>query len=54
MLIIYATVFLPTVSQPLVVKGLLIAEASQSHSDKTYSVGLLWSSDQPDAEACTR
>jgi hypothetical protein len=31
--------------QSLVSQGLLIIEASQSHS-----VGLLWTSDQPDAE----
>jgi len=35
-------------------KGLLIVEDSKSHSDKTYSVGLLWSSDKPDAETSFR
>jgi hypothetical protein len=30
--------------------GLLTIEASQSHSDTPHSVGLLWSSVQPDAE----
>jgi hypothetical protein len=30
-------------------QGLLIIEASRSHSDTPYSVGLLWKSDQPDA-----
>jgi len=29
---------------------LLITEASQSHSDTPHLVGLLWTSDQPDAE----
>jgi hypothetical protein len=36
--------------QPLVGQGLLIIEASRSHSDTPHSVGLLWTSDQPDAE----
>ena len=31
---------------PLVGKGNLITEASQSHSDTAHSVGLLWTSDQ--------
>jgi hypothetical protein len=31
-------------------QGLLIFAASRSHSDTPYSVGLLWTSDQPDAE----
>jgi hypothetical protein len=35
---------------PLVGHGLLIIEASRSHSDTPHSVGLLWTSDQPDAE----
>ena len=34
--------------QPLVCQGLLIIEGSWSQS-----VGLLWTSDQPDAETCT-
>jgi len=55
MLIIYATVFLSTAWQPLLVdKGLLIVEDSKSPSDKTYSFGLLWSSDKPDAETSFR
>jgi len=29
-------------------QGLLITEASPSHSDTPHSVGLLWTSDQPD------
>jgi hypothetical protein len=33
--------------------GLLIYEASRSHSGTPHSVGLLWTSDQPDAETST-
>ena len=36
--------------QPLIGQGLLIIEASLSHSDAPHWVGLLWTSDQPDAE----
>jgi len=32
-------------------QGLLIIEDSRSHSDTPGSVGFLWMSDQPDAEA---
>ena len=39
--------------QPLEGLGLLIIEASRSHSDTPQSVGLLWTSDQPDAETST-
>jgi hypothetical protein len=39
--------------QPLVGQGLLIVEASRSHSDTPHSVGLLRTSDQPDAETST-
>jgi hypothetical protein len=39
--------------QPLVGQGLLIIEASQSQSDTPHWVGLLWTSDQPDAETST-
>jgi hypothetical protein len=39
--------------QPLVGQGLLIIEASQSHSDTPHSVGLLWTRDKPDREAST-
>jgi hypothetical protein len=38
---------------PLVGEGLLIIDASRSHSDTPHSVGLLWTSDQPDAETAT-
>jgi hypothetical protein len=36
--------------QPLVGQGLLIIEGSRSHSATSHSVGLLWTSDQPDAD----
>jgi hypothetical protein len=40
--------------QPLVGQGLVTVEASsRSHSDTPHSVGLLWMSDQPDAENST-
>jgi len=38
------------VQQPLSGQGLLLIEASLSHSDTPHSVGLLWTSDHPDAE----
>jgi len=34
--------------------GLLIIEASRSHSDTPHTVGLLWMSDQLDAETSTQ
>jgi hypothetical protein len=39
--------------QLLVGQGLLIIEASRWHSDARHSVGLLWTSDQHDAEIST-
>jgi hypothetical protein len=39
--------------QPLLGQDLLIVEASRSHSDTPHSVGLLWASDQPDADTST-
>jgi hypothetical protein len=45
--------FPPMAQQPLVGQGLLIIKASQSHSATPHSVGLLWTSDQPDAETST-
>jgi len=39
--------------QLLVGQGLLITEASRSHSDTLRSVGLLWASDQSNAETST-
>jgi len=38
---------------PLVGQGLLVIEASRSHSDTPHLVGLLWMSDQLDAEIST-
>ena len=38
---------------PLVGKSLLIIEASRSHSDTPHLVGLLWTSDRPEAETLT-
>jgi hypothetical protein len=46
-------VFFPHGSTALVGLGLLISEVSRSHSDALQSVGLLWTSDQPDAETST-
>ena len=37
----------------LVSQGLLIMEASRSHSDTSHSVGLLWKGDQSDTETST-
>jgi hypothetical protein len=42
--------FFPMEQQPLLGQGLLIIEASRSRSDAPHSVGLLWTSDDPDAE----
>jgi hypothetical protein len=39
--------------QPPVGQDLLIIEDSWSHADTPHSVGLLWTSDQPDAETST-
>jgi hypothetical protein len=43
----------PMAQQPLVGQDLRIIEASRSHSGTPHSVGLLWTSDQPDAETST-
>jgi hypothetical protein len=45
--------FPPMAQQPLLGHGLLIDEASRSHSDTPHSVGLLWVSGQPTAETST-
>jgi hypothetical protein len=45
--------FFPMAQQPLVGQGLLIIEASRSHSDTPHSVGLLWMSEKPEAETST-
>jgi hypothetical protein len=42
-----------TVQQPLVGHSLLIVEALRSHLDTPHSVGLLWTSNHPDAETST-
>jgi hypothetical protein len=39
--------------EPLVGQDLLITRTSRSHSDTPHSVGLLWTSDQPDSENST-
>ena len=39
--------------QPLVGQGLLTIEASRLHSGTPYTVGLLWTNDQPDTETST-
>jgi len=39
--------------QPLVGQGLLIIEVLRAHPDTPHSVGLLWTSDQPDTENST-
>ena len=39
--------------QPLVGQGLLSIKASRLHSDSPHSVGLLWTSRQPDAQTST-
>jgi hypothetical protein len=41
------------VQQPIVGRGLLIIEASQSRTDTPLLAGLLWTSDQPIAETST-
>jgi hypothetical protein len=46
-------IFFPMAQQPLVGQGLLIIEASRSHSDTPHSVGLVRTSDRPDAETST-
>jgi hypothetical protein len=47
------TLFFCMAQQPPVVKGLLIIEASRSHSETPHWVGLLWTSDRPVAETST-
>jgi len=47
------TIFPPTVQQSLVGKGFLNIEVSQSHSDTTHLVVLLWTSDETDAGTST-
>jgi hypothetical protein len=52
-MVVNITYFFPMAQQPPVGQGLLIIEASRSHLDTPHSVGLLWTSDQPDAETST-
>jgi hypothetical protein len=49
----YYNSFMSMTQQPLAGQGLLIFEASLSHSDTPHSVRHLWTSDQPDAEIYT-
>jgi len=44
----------PMAPQSPVDQGLLIVEISPSHSDTLHSVGLLWMSDEADAQNSTR
>ena len=46
------SLFFPMAQQPIVGQGLVI-DASRSPSDTPHSVGLLWTSDQPDADTPT-
>ena len=47
-------IYFPVTYHPLLGQGLLIFEASRLHSDThTHSVGLLWTSDQHDADTNT-
>jgi hypothetical protein len=39
--------------QPKLGPGRLLLEVSRTHSDTPHSIGLLWTSDQPDAETST-
>jgi hypothetical protein len=43
----------PPIQQPLVGQGLLIIEASRSHSDPPISERLFSTSDRPEVEDCT-
>jgi hypothetical protein len=47
------TKFFSIAQQPLLVQGLIIMQASLSHSDTLHSVWLLWTSDQSDADTST-
>ena len=49
----YFILFFFWLSIPLVAQGVLIVEASQSHSGTPYPVGHLWTGDQPIAETST-
>jgi replication-associated recombination protein RarA len=49
---LFSFYFLPHGTTAVTDQGLLIFAASRSHSDTLDSVGLLWTSDQPNAETC--
>ena len=53
--VLFIRIFIPPPvgQQPLAAEALLTIEASRSHSDITHSVGLLWTSDQPDKQTST-
>jgi len=53
MVIFWAMGKTPMAQLLLVGQGLLITEASRSHSDTPHLVEILWTSDQSDAETCT-
>jgi hypothetical protein len=53
MILYTANLFFTMAQQPPVGQGPLIIEDSLLHSDTPHSVGLLWTSDQPDAETAT-
>jgi hypothetical protein len=46
--------FFSVAQMPLIGEGLLIIEASRSHSDTSQSAGLPWMNDQRDGETSTR
>jgi hypothetical protein len=50
---LWIDIFFTVAEQPPVGQGHFIIEDSWSHSDTPHSVGLLWTSDQPDAETPT-
>ena len=52
-IILFFIFFVTMAQQPLVRKRLFIMEGSRSHSHTSHSVGLLWTSDQPDAQTST-
>jgi hypothetical protein len=39
--------------QPSVGQGLLVIKDASDHTHTPHSVGLLWTSDQPDVETCS-
>ena len=49
----YLRTALVVAQQYLFGQGLLIIEALRLHSDTPHSLGLFWTSDQPDAETPT-